>query len=215
MNPEYFIVPAASYLIGSIPFGYLIGRLHGVDIRKVGSGNIGATNVTRSIGKIQGKICFLLDFLKGALPVVLVNIAFENNTANLALMAGLAVILGHIFPIYLKFHGGKGVATAAGVAMALAPYPLLCALAIWIITFLASRYVSLASIVAAASLPIIAAVFMGFGFRTPFPPPGNSTVIFFAFIAFLAILRHVSNIKRLLNGTESRFASNGKKKERN
>lgn len=152
MNLEYFIVPAASYLIGSIPFGYLIGRLHGIDIRKVGSGNIGATNVTRSIGRIAGKICFFLDFLKGALPVVLVNMTFEENTANLALAAGLAVILGHVFPIYLRFRGGKGVATAAGVALALAPYPLLCALAVWVVTFLTSRYVSLASIVAAASL---------------------------------------------------------------
>lgn len=213
MNPEYFIVPAASYLIGSVPFGYLIGRLHGVDIRKVGSGNIGATNVTRSIGKIQGKICFLLDFIKGALPVALVNATFESDTANLALLAGLAVILGHIFPLYLRFRGGKGVATAAGVALALAPYPLLCALAVWIVTFLTSRYVSLASIVAAASLPIIAVLFLGLGLGTPFPL-ANSTILFFAFIAFLAILRHVSNIKRLLNGTESRFDSHAKKKER-
>lgn len=213
MNPEYFIVPAASYLIGSVPFGYLIGRLHGVDIRKVGSGNIGATNVTRSIGKIQGKICFLLDFIKGALPVALVNATFESDTANLALLAGLAVILGHIFPLYLRFRGGKGVATAAGVALALAPYPLLCALAVWIVTFLTSRYVSLASIVAAASLPIIAVLFLGLGLGTPFPL-ANSTILFFAFIAFLAILRHVSNIKRLLNGTESRFDSRAKKKER-
>jgi len=213
MNPEYFIVPAASYLIGSVPFGYLIGRLHGVDIRKVGSGNIGATNVTRSIGRIQGKICFLLDFIKGALPVALVNATFENETANLALLAGLAVILGHIFPLYLRFRGGKGVATAAGVALALAPYPLLCALAVWIITFLYGRYVSLASIVAAASLPIIALLFLGLGWKTPFPL-ANSTILFFAFIAFLAILRHVSNIKRLLNGTESRFDSRAKKKER-
>ena len=94
MNLEYFIVPAAAYLIGAIPFGYLIGRLHGIDIRKVGSGNIGATNVTRTVGKIQGKICFLLDFLKGALPVALVNSVFMQDTANLALAAGLAVILG-------------------------------------------------------------------------------------------------------------------------
>lgn len=177
MNLEYFIVPAASYLIGSIPFGYLIGRLHGIDIRKVGSGNIGATNVTRSIGRIAGKICFFLDFLKGALPVVLVNMTFEENTANLALAAGLAVILGHVFPIYLRFRGGKGVATAAGVALALAPYPLLCALAVWVVTFLTSRYVSLASIVAAASLPIIAALFFGLGIGTPFPL-ANSTVFF-------------------------------------
>ena len=153
MNLEYFIVPAAAYLIGAIPFGYLIGRLHGIDIRKVGSGNIGATNVTRTVGKIQGKICFLLDFLKGALPVALVNSVFMQDTANLALAAGLAVILGHIFPIYLKFRGGKGVATAAGVALALAPYPLLCALLVWLVTFLTTRYVSLSKCSACIKRP--------------------------------------------------------------
>ncbi len=213
MNLEYIIVALASYLIGSIPFGYLIGRLHGVDIRTVGSGNIGATNVTRSIGKIQGKICFFLDFLKGVLPVTMANLMFEENQATLALIAGLAVIIGHVFPVYLKFRGGKGVATAAGVALALAPYPLLCALLIWIVTFMTSRYVSLASIVAAASLPIVAALFMGLKIGTPFEL-GKSTILFFALIAFLAILRHVSNIKRLLNGTESRFDSGGKKQGR-
>ena len=211
MNLEYFIVPAAAYLIGAIPFGYLIGRLHGIDIRKVGSGNIGATNVTRTVGKIQGKICFLLDFLKGALPVALVNSVFMQDTANLALATGLAVILGHIFPIYLKFRGGKGVATAAGVALALAPYPLLCALLVWLVTFLTTRYVSLASIVAAAALPVAAALFFGLGLPTPFPL-GASTLIFFTLIALLAILRHVSNIKRLLNGTESRFGGDGDKR---
>ena len=210
MNLEYFIVPAASYLIGAIPFGYLIGRLHGIDIRTVGSGNIGATNVTRTVGKIQGKICFFLDFFKGALPVALVNSVFTQDTANLALAAGLAAILGHIFPIYLKFRGGKGVATAAGVALALAPYPLLCALLVWLATFLTTRYVSLASIVAAAALPVAAALFFGLGIPTPFPL-GASTLIFFTLIALLAILRHVSNIKRLLNGTESRFGNDGKK----
>lgn len=210
MNLEYFIVPAASYLIGAIPFGYLIGRLHGIDIRTVGSGNIGATNVTRSIGKLQGKICFFLDFLKGVLPVILVNAAFTHNTANLALLAGLAVIVGHVFPVYLKFKGGKGVATAAGVALALAPYPLLCALAVWLATFLTTRYVSLASIVAAAALPIVAALFLGLKIGTPFPLAG-STVFFFALIALMTILRHVSNIKRLLNGTESRFDSGAKR----
>ena len=210
MNLEYFIVPAASYLIGAIPFGYLIGRLHGIDIRTVGSGNIGATNVTRTVGKIQGKICFFLDFFKGALPVALVNSVFTQDTANLALAAGLAAILGHIFPIYLKFRGGKGVATAAGVALALAPYPLLCALLVWLATFLTTRYVSLASIVAAAALPVAAALFFGLGIPTPFPL-GASTLIFFTLIALLAILRHVANIKRLLNGTESRFGNDGKK----
>ena len=213
MNLEYFIVPAAAYLIGAIPFGYLIGRLHGIDIRKVGSGNIGATNVTRTVGKVQGKICFFLDFFKGALPVALVNSVFTQDTANLALAAGLAVILGHIFPIYLKFRGGKGVATAAGVALALAPYPLLCALLVWLVTFLTTRYVSLASIVAAAALPVAAALLLGLGLPTPVPL-GASTLIFFTLIALLAILRHVSNIKRLLNGTESRFGNRAEKGKR-
>lgn len=204
MTLDFFIVSAVSYLIGAIPFGYLIGRVYGVDIRKVGSGNIGATNVTRSIGKIPGKVCFFLDFLKGLLPVVLVNMAFEKNTAHLALAAGLAVIIGHMFPVYLRFRGGKGVATAAGVALALAPYPLLCALAVWTATFLCSRYVSLASIAAAAALPVFTAIFFWIGIGTPFPLAG-STLFFFMAIAFLAILRHLSNIKRLLNGTENRF----------
>ena len=208
MNPEYFIVPAASYLIGSIPFGYLIGRLHGIDIRTVGSGNIGATNVTRSIGKVQGKICFFLDFLKGALPVALVNLIFTEHTANLALLAGLAVILGHIFPLYLKFRGGKGVATAGGVALALAPYPLLCALAIWIVTFLSSRYVSLASIAACAVLPVAATFFSYFNIYYH----SVWILIFLYLIGVLAIIRHAGNIRRLLNGTENRFSKKGEKK---
>ncbi len=204
MNLEYCMIPALSYLIGSIPFGYLIGRLHGVDVRKVGSGNIGATNVTRTVGKVAGKVCFLLDFAKGALPVTLTHLLFEDAGAALPLAAGLAVIIGHVFPLYLKFKGGKGVATAAGVALALAPYPLLIVLGVWVLAFLYSRYVSLASIIAAAALPIMAGIFLGLGLPTPFKMH-SSTVIFFAFIAILAILRHAANIKRLLAGTETKF----------
>ena len=158
MRAEFILLPVAAYLIGAIPFGFLIGKLNGVDIRKVGSGNIGATNVTRSVGKTAGKICFGCDFLKGLLPVLLTGL-FLPQYPWLTLAVGLATLLGHIFPVYLKFKGGKGVATAAGVAMAMAPWPLLIGLAVWAGTFLATRYVSLASIVAAAVVPVLAVIF--------------------------------------------------------
>ncbi len=210
MNAEFFLIPAAAYLIGSIPFGYLIGKWHGIDVRTVGSGNIGATNVTRTVGRKAGKLCFFLDFVKGALPVILAKY-FAPETPELALAAGLTTILGHIFPVYLKFKGGKGVSTAAGVALALAPYPLLTALAVWAAVFLAGRYVSLASILAAAVLPVAAWSFSHFGIGQKIPP---ATLIFFAVIAVAAILRHKENIKRLLNGTESRFERKKKTEEK-
>ena len=158
MNAWHFAVPAAAYFIGAIPFGFLIGKLHGIDIRKVGSGNIGATNVTRSVGKAAGKLCFFLDFLKGILPVYLAGLLCPGEPV-VALAAGAATIAGHMFPIYLEFKGGKGVSTAAGVALALAPYPLLIAFAGWVVVFLVWRYVSLASIVAAVLLPCTAILF--------------------------------------------------------
>ena len=169
MRAEFILLPVAAYLIGAIPFGFLIGKLNGVDIRKVGSGNIGATNVTRSVGKTAGKICFGCDFLKGLLPVLLTGL-FLPQYPWLTLAVGLATLLGHIFPVYLKFKGGKGVATAAGVAMAMAPWPLLIGLAV-------CNPVSTSWI----------------------------TIGFLTLIALLAILRHIGNIARLLNGTENRF----------
>ena len=191
MNAWHFAVPVAAYFIGAIPFGFLIGKLHGIDIRKVGSGNIGATNVTRSVGKTAGKLCFFLDFLCPGEPVV-------------ALAAGAATIAGHMFPVYLEFKGGKGVSTAAGVALALAPYPLLIAFVSWVIVFLVWRYVSLASIVAAVVLPctaiLLALCDIGGATAT-----SGVTIGFFLLISLLAIYRHRSNIARLLNGTESRF----------
>ena len=132
MNAWHFAVPVAAYFIGAIPFGFLIGKLHGIDIRKVGSGNIGATNVTRSVGKTAGKLCFFLDFLKGILPVYLAGLLCPGEPV-VALAAGAATIAGHMFPVYLEFKGGKGVSTAAGVALALAPYPLLIAFVSWVI----------------------------------------------------------------------------------
>lgn len=203
---EALIIIILAYLIGGIPSGLLIGKCHGIDIRTVGSCNVGATNVTRCIGKKAGILCFFCDFLKGAVPVLLAAKFAALPWVQIAAFA--AAVAGHMFPVYLKFKGGKGIATAAGGAFAIAPLPLIIALALWYIVFRISRYVSLASIVAAAALPLSA---LGFFL---FCDPASShwlcrvrlvTVIAFGIIGALAIYRHRSNILRLLNGTESRF----------
>jgi len=201
----------AAYLLGSIPWGFLIGRYYGVDVRKEGSKNIGATNVTRCVGKGAGKLCFALDFLKGALPVVAAQYFCNGGKCfEYVVIATLfAVVIGHMFPVFLKFHGGKGVSTAAGAIMALTPIPLIIALVVWVVVFLVSRYVSLASIAAAAVLPIVAWIFYLIGFGSDLAR-SQGVLIFLTIIALLAILRHHANILRLLNGTENRF---GKKEK--
>lgn len=191
-----------AYMLGSIPWGFMIGKIYGIDVRTVGSKNIGATNVTRTVGKIPGKICFLLDFLKGCLPVLAVQ--YINAEPWLVIAVMLATILGHIFPVFLQFKGGKGVSTAAGAIMALAPIPLLVAFAVWVVVFFVSRYVSLASITAAAVLPVLAWVFKLAGIGSDVAR-ASWTLVFLLIVAVLAIARHHSNIRRLLNGTESRF----------
>ncbi|MBO4630923.1 MAG: glycerol-3-phosphate 1-O-acyltransferase PlsY [Lentisphaeria bacterium] len=190
----------AAYLTGAIPFGFLIGKLNGKDIRKEGSCNIGATNVTRVVGKWWGKLCFLCDFLKGFLPVFLVMLLYPADGWLIALTA-LATMLGHIFPVYLRFKGGKGVSTAAGAALALCPPAVGIAGVIWVLVFFLSRYVSLASLAAALALPLSAwllKIFAGFAMSLP----AGILLILFAVLAFW---RHRSNIVRLMNGTESRF----------
>ena len=199
----YSLFVAGSYLLGAVPFGLLIGKCYGIDIRKTGSCNIGATNVTRSVGKTAGKVCFFLDLLKGAVPAAVAQWCYPE-VPLLALGCGAAAILGHIFPVYLKFKGGKGVSTAAGVALALAPLPLLCAFVVWVATFFISRYVSLASIAAAVALPVFAAVFKLVDVGTP-TAKAPLTLGFFIAAALLTVVRHRENIKRLLAGTESRF----------
>ena len=199
----YLLLIAGAYLIGAIPFGFVIGKLHGVDIRKVGSGNIGATNVTRTVGKTAGRVCFALDFLKGALPVLAAQLIYPE-LPWLTLVCGAATVAGHIFPVYLKFKGGKGISTAAGVALALAPLPLLGAAVIWVAVFFIWRYVSLASILAAVSLPVFAGVFMLLDWGTETARSGL-TLGFLVAAAVVAVLRHKENVKRLLDGTESRF----------
>ena len=161
MTLVYASCAAVPYLIGSVPFGFLIGKMKGLDIRTLGSGNIGATNVTRVVGKNWGKLCFLLDLMKGILPVVLVSLLvrrgiFDDPCGILPAIAALATVCGHIYPVYLRFKGGKGISTAAGAILALNPPALLSAGVLWAIVFLTSRYVSLASIAAAVFLPLSA-----------------------------------------------------------
>jgi glycerol-3-phosphate acyltransferase PlsY len=190
----HLLCALGAYVIGATPVGFIAGKLHGIDIREHGSGNIGATNVIRVLGKRIGIPVFLLDFLKGLIPVLLALGLTKNTECGIA--AGLGTILGHNFTFWLKFNGGKGVATSAGVLLALMPVPMLCVLATWIVVFYASRYVALASIAAAAMLPL----FVWWQHRV------GSLFWFAVAIGILAIYRHRSNIQRLMNGTESRFS---------
>lgn len=202
----YFITAVSAYLIGSIPFGFIIGKSKGIDIREHGSGNIGATNVRRVIGKKYGILCFILDFLKGLVPVITVSI-FQRwqiipESASLAVaFAAFATVAGHVWTVFLKFKGGKGIATSAGAILAMAPYSIICAGLVWVVIFKLSRFVSLASIVAAITLPITAVVLNITGTY----PLSASIQWLLAVIAALAVIRHRGNIKRLLNGTENRF----------
>jgi acyl-phosphate glycerol 3-phosphate acyltransferase len=194
-----------SYLIGGIPFGFLIARARGVDIFEAGSGNIGATNVGRVLGRRFGILVFVLDFTKGALPVALAwwtVPATSDLPADAApVAAGLAAILGHLFPIYLKFHGGKGVATSAGVVALLVPLPALAALLVWLAAVSAWRYVSLASLLAAATLCIVRMVL------TPDPWGGDHVLLtaFCCLAALLVFVRHRSNLTRLFHGNENQL----------
>jgi glycerol-3-phosphate acyltransferase PlsY len=204
MNPWLLSIPLA-YLLGSIPFGYLLVRLfRHEDIRTTGSGNIGATNVLRSGSKGLGIATLLLDALKGFIAVVLAqHIAVRAGfpTAfDIAALAALAAVVGHCFPIWLGFRGGKGVATALGVFFALVPaVTVLYLLIIFAIIVIPTRYVSLASIVAAASFPFLA--LPGAPVRTPI------LVACYILIPLIVILKHHQNIRRLLSGTENRFGT--------
>lgn len=199
------IVAVCSYLLGSIPFGYILVRtFHGVDVRSIGSGNIGATNVARSGGKGLAIATLLFDTLKGWLPVFLVlTLPGIPNSGpvevhTLATIAALAAVIGHMFPVWLGFQGGKGVATGLGVFLALAPVAALIALALFAAVFFVTHYVSLGSILGAAALPVA----LWWLARDSFSAPA---LIMCATVALLVILRHHKNIGRLLAGTESRF----------
>lgn len=211
MNIKFILIAAAfcavSYLIGGIPFGFIIGKLKGHDIRKEGSCNIGATNVTRVVGKWYGKLCFFCDLLKGFIPVYIAGRYFASDFQYIVILCGFFAVAGHMFTPYLKFKGGKGVATAGGVILALAWLPFVVAFAVWAAVFLSSRYVSLASIIASAVLPVSALLLK----ITRLSPEISWTVIiFFAIIGGASIWKHKANIIRLKNGTELKFERKGK-----
>ncbi len=195
---SYMVVIALGYLLGSVPTGYLAGRLRGIDIRAVGSGNIGATNVFRALGKTAGIIVLALDTFKGLAGARFVPLVVGSAPSeNLRIAAGVAAIVGHNYTCWLRFKGGKGIATSAGVLLGWLPLSLAIVLGLWLIVFLTSRYVSLASITAAAALPF--AVWL---------THGSARMIAVAvLLGGLAIFKHRTNIQRLLNGTEHRFRS--------
>ena len=188
-----------SYLAGSIPSAYIAGKLRGVDLRKHGSGNLGATNVARVLGTKIGVTVFIADLLKGFLPVYLLPTYTETLRPELwALVFGVAAIVGHVKPIFLLGKGGgKGVATASGVFLALAFVPMLIAEVVWIVVFYFSRYVSLASLVGAAVLPVAILVWS----RDPRSPVFIASVV----IAVFVFWTHRANIGRLRRGEEHRF----------
>lgn len=191
-----FLVYLFAFLFGSIPWGYLIGKSKGIDLRKTGSGNIGATNVMRTIGKKEALATLLLDISKGFIPVFLVRL-FYPNEQNLILMGtlGILAILGHCFTPFLKFKGGKGVATSLGVILAYAPLAGFITIFIWILTFKISRISSLGALVAFGLLPPNT-------FILNYP---DEVKIFAFLFAGIIYLRHISNIKRILKGTEPKM----------
>jgi glycerol-3-phosphate acyltransferase PlsY len=197
---SYIVTALVAYLLGSIPTGFLVAKARGVDIRTVGSGNIGATNAFRVLGKGFGIFVLLMDALKGWVAVevgahVMAKLLPGPDPEYLAITAGIAAILGHNFTCWLHFKGGKGIATSAGVLIALVPLALAIILTIFIILFVATRYVSVGSIAAAFALP----------FATWFTQHDIGLTVVMTAIGGLAILKHRKNIQRLLNGTENRI----------
>jgi len=189
---------ALSYLFGSIPVGVIVGRARGFDPRKTGSGNVGMTNVARSGGSIAAAITFAGDLLKGFVPVMVARAA-HLDTAVLA-MVGLAALLGAVFSIFLGFEGGRGVSTSLGVWLALAPAPILIAMAVFAVVFAARRIMSLASIAAAVSLPVAVA-----SLSSP-----AEYVALAAAMSALVLWRHRANIGRLIRGQEPTFKLGGR-----
>ena len=203
----WIVIIILCYLIGSFPSGYLVGKSQGIDIRQHGSGNIGAANVLRVMGKKWGYLVFLCDSLKGFLAVKVGVWLGASAAADITLagvVAGICCIIGHNYTIWLHFKGGKGIATPIGVMLAIVPVVMvLIVLIIWLAVFVIWKYVSLASICAALSLPVaVLALF-------PLVAHGNYWVllIFSLIVAALAVRRHRSNIDRLLHGKENRFGS--------
>lgn len=209
-NIETGLLFVASYLLGGIPTGYIVGRLHGIDIRKHGSGNPGTANVYRTLGKWAGLATFAVDFLKGFIPAMIAihyfylegGADFSKGHWWLPVTAGALAIAGHIWTIFLHFHGGKGVATAAGVFMALLPVPTAGAFMVFGVAVALTRHISVGSMSAAVSLPIIC-LFLTDARQRPF------TLLAFA-VCGLIIYTHIANIRRILAGKELSFSHTAK-----
>ena len=205
------LIPAA-YLVGSVPFGLMVGKLKGIDPRTAGSGNIGASNVGRLLGRKFFALVFLLDLLKGLLPMLaagrLLRAAPQDaRTYLLWLLVGFAAIFGHMFSLFLGFKGGKGVATSSGVILGLFPYftvPGAIALAVWGIVLKGTRYISVASIVAAASFPV---TYVLLALSSGWPVVGEQLplLVFSVLVAAMIVYKHRSNIARLRAGTEPHY----------
>lgn len=187
------IACAAAYLLGSIPTGLLLGKLYGIDVRQEGSGNIGATNLYRTVGRKVGVLTLIGDCLKGLAPVLAAH--YYAPATDLAAWVGLAAFCGHVFSVFLMFKGGKGVATALGVFLALSPVAVAIAVAVFVVLVLKWRYVSLGSVAAAAVMPLAVYVLHG----------SRAMLLVTALVAVIVIVRHRANIRRLVDGTENKF----------
>lgn len=199
-------VGCLGYLFGSFPAGYFAGRIAGVNVRAVGSGNIGATNVLRVLGKRWGYAVFFVDAFKGFAAVRLASFLAEHLTfarthaVYFAILAAVLCVVGHTFPIWLRFKGGKGVATSAGAIFGLMPLAAVIIFLVWVVVFEITRYVSVASLVAASALPVAVALLIHWEIIE-----GAGLLYFSALLASLVVWRHRSNFSRLLKGTEQRF----------
>ncbi|MHC4645037.1 MAG: glycerol-3-phosphate 1-O-acyltransferase PlsY [Planctomycetota bacterium] len=211
MRLDFLILIIGAYLLGSVPFGLIIAAAHGKNLRTIGSGNIGATNLARAMGRKWAIFCFALDMSKGLTPMIIAGLLMSApptlGQLFLSLAVACAAVAGHVFPIYIKFKGGRGVSTSFGVALGLWPYYTvcaLCAIVVWIVVVLIWRYVSLASITAALAFPIVltAAIIAmpAWQFAHLWP-----LLIAAVAIPVMVILRHRSNIKRLLAGAENKI----------
>lgn len=201
MLMTFLAIPLIAYFLGSIPFGLLLTKAFGRgDVRKVGSGNIGATNVARAAGLLAGALTLVLDVAKGAGAVLLAE-KLTNDSATGMMMAALAALLGHCFPVWLKFKGGKGVATAAGIFLVLSPLACLAAVILFILVVVFWRYVSLGSVSAAAAMPLL----IYFLWAPRHAPPKVVTIGAVA-TALLIIYKHRSNLQRLFKGAEPKFS---------
>ncbi len=214
MTLFYFMVPIG-YLMGSVSFATIIARANGINLRQVGSGNVGATNLSRAMGKKWGYTCFFLDVSKGLVPMLVTRLFIDDvNTLTLTLwlLVGIAAVTGHIFPLYMKFKGGKGVAVSLGIVLGLYPYYTfagISAFVFWCIAVFLWRYISLASIIAALMFPLVLAYLVGarsgWRFEDLWP-----LLIAALVMPLVVILRHTENIKRLIEGTESKVFSKDK-----